>query len=100
MISMTWTNAPADLLGQGGLDARPAYALGLCAGLAERAVAPTAAPSRGTGLPAGSTAVRLRSVTRRPIGHVVVSGAAFDKSTTFDNNGTTLGYHSSRRPQS
>ncbi|WP_324278609.1 hypothetical protein [Blastococcus brunescens] len=93
MISMTPTFAPADLLGQGGLDARPVYAPGLCAGLAERAVAPTAA-SQGTGLPAGGTAVRLRPVSRQAIGHDVVT------KHVFDNNGTTLGSHSSRRPQS
>jgi hypothetical protein len=100
MISMTPTRAPADLLGLGDLDVRPVYGPGLCAGLAERAVAPIAAftaPSQGTGLPAGSTAVRLRRVTRQP---VVVTSAGFVHSTTVENNGTTLGYHSSRRPQS
>lgn len=103
MISMTPTVAPADLLGLGGFDVRPAYGPGLCAGLAERAVAPIAAfaaPWQGTGLPAGSTARRLRLVTRRPIGHDVVTSDSFGNSATFENNGTTLGYHSSGRPQS
>ena len=103
MISTMWTTAPADLLGLGGLAVRPVYGPGLCAGVAERAVAPTAAflaASQGTGLPAGSTAVRLRPVTPQPIGDVVATRAGFDGSTTFDNNGTTLGSHSSRRPQS
>ncbi|MGY1804796.1 hypothetical protein ACI78T_16055 [Blastococcus sp. SYSU D00922] len=97
MISTTWTKAPADLLGMGGIDVRPAYGPGLCGGsadlLAVQIAAPTA-PAQGTGLPAGSTAVRLRPVTRRPIGDVVVT------KHLFENNGTTLGIHSSRRPQS
>ncbi|SFE65624.1 hypothetical protein [Blastococcus tunisiensis] len=97
MISTTTTWAPADLLGQGGLDVRPVYATGPCAGLAERAVAPMTAPtapSRGTGLPTGSASVRLRPDARQAIGHDVVT------TNAFDNNGTTLGYHSSGRPQS
>ena len=97
MISMTSTWAPADLVGQGGFDVRPAYGPGLCSGSAElvavHIAAPTA-PVQGTGLPAGSTAVRLRPVTRQAIGHDVVT------ENFFDNNGTTLGIHSSRRPQS
>ncbi len=97
MISTTWTKAPADLLGQGGIDVRPAYGTGLCGGSADlvavQIAAPTA-PAQGTGLPAGSPAVRLRPVTQRPIGHDVVT------TNAFDDNGTTLGIHSSRRPQS
>jgi hypothetical protein len=97
MISTMWTKAPADLLGLGGIDVRPAYGPALCSSSADlvavRIAAPTA-PAQGTGLPTGSTAVRLRPVTRRPIGHDVVT------TKTFENNGTTLGIHSSRRPQS
>jgi hypothetical protein len=94
MISTTWTKAPADLLGLGGLDVRPAYGPGLGLGLhfAERAGAPTAT-ARGTGLSAVGTAVRVRPVARQAIGHDVITNS-------FDNNGTTLGIHSSRRPQS
>jgi hypothetical protein len=97
MISMTWTKAPADLLGLGGLDVHPVHGPSLCGGSTEpvavHVAAPTA-PVQGTGLPAGSTAVRLRPVTGQPIGHDVVT------KNFFDNNGTTLGSHSSRRPQS
>lgn len=97
MISTTWTKAPADLLGLGGIDVRPAYGPGLCGGsadlLAVQIAAPTA-PAQGTGLPAGGTAVRLRPVTRQAIGHDVVT------KNVFENNGTTLGIHSSRRRQS
>jgi hypothetical protein len=94
MISTTWTKAPADLLGLGGLDVRPAYGPGLALGLhvAERAGAPTAT-AQGTGLSAVGTAVRVRPVVRQAIGHDVITNS-------FQNNGTTLGIHSSRRPQS
>ena len=102
MISTMWTKAPADLLGTGGLDVRPVFGPGLCTGSLEnpalRITAPSA-PVQGTGLPAGSTAIRLRPVTRRPIGHDVVTEQAYD-GMTFENNGTTLGNHSSGRPQS
>jgi hypothetical protein len=97
MISMKPTSPPADLFGLGGLDVRPVDGLGLCTGsdeiVAVHIAAPTA-PVQGTGLPAGSTAVRLRPVTRQAIGHDVVT------KNFFQNDGTTLGIHSSRRPQS
>ena len=104
MISTTWTTASADLLGLGGLDVRPVDGSGLCSGVADRAVArpaAPAAPARETGLPTGSTAVRLRPATRRAFGHEAAS-TDVDVVTTdfFDTNGTTLGIHSSRRPQS
>ena len=96
MISTTPTWAPADLLGLGSTDVRPPYGPGLCSGSAELSaahMAAPAAPARGTGVPTFGTAVRLRPVTRQSIGDVVVT-------KTFENNGTTLGNHSSRRPQS
>ena len=93
MISSTWTQAPADLLGLGGVDVRPAYGTGLPSGFADRAVAPIPTV-QGTGLSAVGTAIRLRPATRQAIGHDVVT------EKFFDNNGTTLGIHSSRRPQS
>ncbi len=96
MMSTTFTQAPADLLGRGEFGVRPASGPGLCGGFAQPAAVHLAAPIaavQGTGLPTGSTAVRLRTVTRQPIGDVVVT-------TTFQNTGTTLGIHSSRRPQS
>jgi hypothetical protein len=92
MISTTWTKAPADLLGMGGLDLRPAYGPGLGHGLGERALAPTAT-ARGTGLSAVGTAVRVRPAARQAIGNDVITNF-------FQHNGTTLGIHSSRRPQS
>jgi hypothetical protein len=97
MISTTPSMAPAYLLGLGGLDVRPAYGPALCSGSTElvevRAAAPTA-PAPGTGLPAGSTALRLRPVIGQFVGEFVMT------DTSFENTGTTLGIHSSRRPQS
>jgi hypothetical protein len=96
MISTTWTKAPADLLGLGSLDMSAAHAPVMGAGSAVRPAAPFAGAAQvgGTGLPVGSVAVRLRPVTRRPIGHDAVT------TKSFENNGTTLGIHSSGRPQS
>jgi hypothetical protein len=93
MISMTPTLAPADLLGLGGFDvcARPVPVAG--AGTAVR-LAALGAPFGATRLPIGGGAVRLRPVARQPITHDVVT-------TIFtQNDGTTLGIPSSRRPQS
>jgi hypothetical protein len=97
MISTTWTKAPADLLGLGGIDVRPAFGPGLCSGFAEYLAAPVNAPiaaAQGTGLSTAGTAVRLRPVTRHTAGDVV------ETTTVFQNNGTTLGNHSPGRPQS
>jgi hypothetical protein len=97
MNSTTWTKAPADLLGLGGIDVRPVFGPGLCGAFAEYLAAPVNAPvagARGTALPFGGTAVRLRPVTRQPIAHVVVT------ENFFENIGTTLGNLSPGRPQS
>jgi hypothetical protein len=91
MINMTWSNVPADLLGRDGLDVRPVHGLGLCR--YERVVSPIPTP-QGTGLSAVGTAVRRRPVASQVIGHDVVT------TKSFQNNGTTLGIHPSRRPQS
>jgi hypothetical protein len=93
MINTTWTKAPADLLGLGGFDVRPVHGPGLFSGFAEPAVAPIAT-AQVTGLSAVGTPVRLRPVVRQAIGHDVVT------TKSFENDGTTLGIHSSRRPQS
>ncbi len=93
MISTMPTLAPADLLGLGGLDVRPAYGPGLCGGLAVLAAGPIT-PAQGTGLSAVGTAVRRRAVAPQVIGHDVVT------TNVFENTGTILGFHSSRRPQS
>ncbi|HEY0127156.1 MAG TPA: hypothetical protein VGB58_08470 [Blastococcus sp.] len=103
MISMTPTWAPADLPGLGGFDVRPAFGPGLCTSSAELVAVHLTAPAvpvQGTGLPAGSAAVRRRPLPAPAIGHDVVTGDSSDHNTTFENDGTTLGIHSSRRPQS
>jgi hypothetical protein len=86
MITTTWTNAPADLLGLGGAAVRP------CTGMP--GMSPQVAPVQGTGVPAGSTVARVRADFRTG-------------TTTFDHNyigakndGTTLGNHPPGRPQS
>jgi hypothetical protein len=86
MNTTTWTTSPAALLVLGGAAMRP------CTDLDLRTVigvspAPRGAQVRGTGVPAGGTAVRLRPVVQ----------AAFAHNSIDD---TTLGFHPSRRPQS
>jgi hypothetical protein len=96
MISTTRTKTPADLLGLGSFDACAAYDPVVHAGSALRLAAPFvgSAPIGATRLAVGVGVVRLRPGTRQPIGHDVVT------KQSFENNGTTLGNHSSRRPQS
>jgi hypothetical protein len=102
MISMTWTKAPADLLGLGSAAVRP------CLGI-EVATAPTlrtpVVPVQGTGVPAGGIGVRLRPVSvqtrTEPFAHTSIG--ADNDSTDNDgvkNDGTTLGIQPSRRPLS
>ena len=94
MITTTWSNAPADLLGLGGLDARACTGMPLGV-----AMVPTGAPVQGTGLPIGGTAVRIREAFRQ-LG-TVTGGAAFDHNYIgTKNDTTTLGIRSSRRPLS
>jgi hypothetical protein len=92
MITMTWTDAPADLLGLGSAAVRP------CTGVDAAMRAPIT-PMTETGLPFGGTAVRLRP------GFAQAPTAA--RTTTFAHNsiaverdGTPLGIHPSRRPLS
>jgi hypothetical protein len=96
MDTFTWTTPPAALLGLGGSGMRP------CADLDLRTVigvspAPRGAQVRGTGVPAGSAA-RLRPDFLL----TVVPPQTGVRYAAFAHNsiGTTLGIHSSRRPQS
>ena len=105
MTSMTWTNAPADLLGLGSTFARP------CIGI-EVAVSPvsgspiTSVP--GTGLPFGGTAVRMRPEVRKAgaLATDVGNAQTQPRTTAFAHNyiavndGTPLGIHPSGRPKS
>jgi len=96
MISTTWTMSPADLHGPGNADVCVSPAPVMDAGPAVRPGAPFAVTAQfgGTRVPVAGGAIRLRSVLRQVIGHDVVT------KKSFENNGTTLGIHSSRRPKS
>ena len=90
MISTMCTVAPAGVLGMGSADARP------YPGVAVRlpAVAPTWI-GQGTGVPIS----RLRDVTTgTPRGEFFAQ--RFVAKHTAQNDGTTLGFHTSRRPLS
>jgi hypothetical protein len=107
MITTNWTKAPADLLGLGSAAVRP------CTGI-EVAVSPDlrapVTPVRGTGLPFGGTAVRMRPQVRLagPDARTaaLVNAQIEPRTTAFAHNyiavndGTPLGIHPSRRPQS
>jgi hypothetical protein len=92
MISTTWTNAPADLLGLGGADVRSCTGVGLTVAVA---MGPDFAPVQGTGVPIGGTSVRLREAVR-PTGTQKLAHNYIGAS----NDGTTLGNHSPGRPLS
>ena len=93
MITTIPTLAPADLLGLGGV------AVPECAGLDRRTLigvspAPRVAPFQGTGVPARSTATRLRPVFQPALAQAQVAPIAHNSIVT------TLGIHPSRRPLS
>jgi len=93
MITMTWTDAPADLFGLGGAALHPCSVVrsGMRADVAM--VAPIA-QFQGTGLPTGGTVVRLREAVRTvtpPFAHNYIGAK---------NDGTTLGNHTLGRPLS
>jgi hypothetical protein len=96
MINTTWTKAPADLFGPGSFDVRRCMGYDARTGIAV-SPAPRVAPVLGTGVPAGSIAVRLRpafEATRQ------VKDQALAHNSIGTNDGTTLGIRSSRRPLS
>ena len=94
MTNMTWTNAPAGLLGLGGSDAPACAGFGMPFGFA---VAPTVSPVQGTGVPTVGTDARLRQVA--PIGTAGIQTLEHNYIGTT-NDATTLGIHPSRRPLS
>ena len=95
MITTTWTNAPAGLLGLGGSDAPACAGFGVPFGVF---VAPTVVPVQGTGLPAVGSAARLR----QDFPQVVMTTGLTTREHNYigTTNDVTLGIHSSRRPQS
>jgi hypothetical protein len=98
MTSITWTAAPAGILGLGGTNARP------------YAVQGTAVPFGGSTVEDMSSATRLRITDRQAVlqPQRVVEGPAFDRLVVevhvqkpiAPTNGTTLGIPSSSRPPS
>ena len=91
MITNTWTFCPAGVLGTGSADARPVT------GVAVRmpAVSPTV-EFQGTGLPISRRRVDI--VGTPPRGDYLAQRFVAKHST--QNDGTTLGFHSSGRPLS
>ena len=93
MITTTWTSAPAGALGAGSADARP------YPGVAVRlpAIAPVGIAVQGTGVPTA----RLRDLTGTPCtprGEFIAQ--RFVAKHSAQNDGTTLGFHTSSRPLS
>ena len=96
MISMTWTAAPADLLGLGGADVRPCSGIDIAVTPAPRAPMTSVI---ATGLPTGGPAVRLRPGFA-PVGADVRTTVVTHNSIAVEQDGTPLGIQPSRRPQS
>ena len=105
MTDTMWTLVPAGVLGQGIADVRPYPGVVVC---------PTVDTVQGTGLPAGGFAAEIRGVfgadaarLRAQHGSVAVlartdvpAAQKFIAQQSTQNDGTTLGIHSSGRPQS
>ncbi len=99
MTKNTWMSVPAGALGQGSADARPFG--GFVAGTAAQ---PPFAVRQGTGLPT----TRLRDFGYGPVEGVGVLGTAVTGNAPCtprgefiaQNDGTTLGFHTSSRPLS
>jgi hypothetical protein len=97
MITTTWTKAPADLLGLGSSDVRRCTGFDARTGITVSS-APRVAPVRGTGVPTGGTAVRLRPGCLQARAQAQFAPLAHNSIGTNDD--TTLGICSSRRPLS
>jgi hypothetical protein len=98
MTKNTWMSVPAGALGQGSADARPFG--GFVAGTAAQ---PPFAVRQGTGLPTA----RLRGFGYGQVQGIAVLGdvpTGTPRTTRGDfiaqNDGTTLGFHTSSRPLS
>jgi hypothetical protein len=107
MTSITWTNAPADLLGLGSVAVRPCIGIEVAVSSVPRSPI-TSVP--GTGLPFGGTAVRMRPEVRQAgadaLPTAFVNAQTKPRTTAFAHNyiavndGTPLGIHPSGRPKS
>ncbi len=96
MTRNTWMSVPAGALGQGSADARPYPDVAL-----RMAIAPRVAP-QGTGVPVDRLRIPADSACT-PRGEFlaqrfVAKHSAF--GTGAQNDGTTLGFHTSSRPLS
>ena len=92
MITTTWTNAPADLLGLGGAGVPSCTSAGMPL---PDATAPTSAAVQGTGVPTSGIVVRPRAAFRQT--------GTQERDHNYigaTNDGTTLGNHSPGRPLS
>ena len=91
MTKNTWTSVPAGALGQGSADARPYPDVAL-----RMTIAPRVAP-QGTGLPVA----RLRDLGVPVLGTAPTGTTCTPRGDFFaQNDGTTLGFHTSSRPLS
>jgi len=100
MISTTWTAAPADLLGLGSAAVRPCNGLDVAVSAAPRAPMTSVI---GTGLPFVGIAVRPRpgfAQDGTDVRAEVQTTAVVHNSIAVRQDGTPLGIHPSRRPQS
>jgi hypothetical protein len=96
MITTTWTNAPADLLGLGGTAMRPCpSAVSGSAVPADVAMVAPTARVQGMGLPIGGTVVRVREAFPQTGTPTLTHNYIGAK-----NDGTSLGIHTRGRPLS
>ena len=97
MITTTWTDAPAALLGLGGAAVRPCTGFGSGMPIDVVMGAPLASV-QGTGLPVGGSAVRIREAF--PPAGTQTRTARTHNYIGAKNDGTTLGIRSPGRPLS
>jgi hypothetical protein len=100
----TWLAAPTGFPAQGGVDARPALPGGVAVRDGVRTVAAVLGV-QGSGVPtSGAVIENLKARTADLLGvpvFVDATGLTTDHRMTYiENNGTTFGYLSSRRPSS
>ena len=96
MINNTWMSVPAGVLGQGSADARPFGAVAVRA-----AAQPPVAVRQGTGLP--TARLRAFGTDCTPRGEFIAQRFVAKHSALTNgaqNDGTTLGFHTSSRPLS
>ena len=94
----TWLAAPTGSPARGGVDARPALAGGVAARVRDGVCRNAAVFAvKGSGLSASGTPAGLLGV---PVSVDATGLTTVRQMTYIENNGTTFGYLSSRRPSS